>query len=302
MTAEIAILNRVGVALAADSAVTISSAGGDQKTYNSANKLFALDGQHPVAIMIHGSAESMGIPAETIMKRYKSSTFNQPQQTLAGYARQFADFMRRELPIEHKTIVRRLSTVVVDLLAHVRAEAGSIAPAPCRLHGAADDRTRATSRGKAEALKLRTSPVAVSAPPPEVDVQWSVLHAHAMDELFAERDPSLPPPAWWRAALFLVMVSDKAARDLGFEGELGTLKSEPASALDLLMDIVLFLPAMERKHGADSLYSCSFANQNVVGVLPKSRTPAVGCTLRSLSHNLALVPPGGEARVRCPTG
>ncbi len=123
MTAEIAILNRVGVALAADSAVTISSAGGDQKTYNSADKLFALDGHHPVAIMIHGSAEFMGIPAETIIKRYKSSKFNQPQQTLAGYARQFADFMRHDLPIEHKTIIRRLSTVVVDLLAHVRAEA-----------------------------------------------------------------------------------------------------------------------------------------------------------------------------------
>jgi hypothetical protein len=41
MTAEVAILNKIGVALAADSIVTITTANGD-KTYNTANKLFAL--------------------------------------------------------------------------------------------------------------------------------------------------------------------------------------------------------------------------------------------------------------------
>lgn len=183
---------------------------------------------------------------------------------------------------------------------HVSPETSGTAGPRRRLTVTQAERDEAERVGAAwaEALRLRVSPVNVLAPPPEVALQWSVLRDHAMDELFAERDPSLPPPAWWRAALFLVMVSDEAAHNLGFEGELGTLKSEPASALELLMDIVLFLPATERKQGADSLYSCSFANQNVVGVLPKSRTPSVGCTLRSLSHNLALVPPGGEVRVR----
>lgn len=36
----------------------------------------------------------------------------------------------------------------------------------------------------------------------------------------------------------------------------------------------------------------------MVCVRPKSRTPTVGCTLRSLSHNLALLPPRGQVRVR----
>jgi hypothetical protein len=57
MTAEVAILNKSGIALAADSAVTL----GVGKTYNTADKLFALSKYHPVGIMIYSSASLMGI-------------------------------------------------------------------------------------------------------------------------------------------------------------------------------------------------------------------------------------------------
>src|SRR6202012_1223813 len=40
----------------------------------------------------------------------------------------------------------------------------------------------------------------------------------------------------------------------------------------------------------------SVASPDVVAVLPKARTAAVGCTMRSLSHHLALLPPRGIAR------
>jgi hypothetical protein len=40
MTAEIGMLNKYAVALAADSAVTVSGNNGKSKVYNSANKLF----------------------------------------------------------------------------------------------------------------------------------------------------------------------------------------------------------------------------------------------------------------------
>ena len=46
MTAEVAIMNTQGIALAADSAVTLSIG----KTYNSADKLFALSKDHPVGM------------------------------------------------------------------------------------------------------------------------------------------------------------------------------------------------------------------------------------------------------------
>jgi len=66
MTAEVAILNRNAVALAADSAVTLRLPSGT-KIYQT-NKLFALSKYEPVAVMVYGSADFMGIPWETIVK------------------------------------------------------------------------------------------------------------------------------------------------------------------------------------------------------------------------------------------
>ena len=67
MTAEIAILNKNAVALAADSAVTITRPGAP-KIYNTANKLFMLSKYHPVGIMVYGTAELMGVPWETVIR------------------------------------------------------------------------------------------------------------------------------------------------------------------------------------------------------------------------------------------
>jgi len=66
VTAEIAIMNKRAIALAADSTVTIMSKD-KAKFYNSANKLFMLSKYQPIGIMIYNNAEFMGIPWETIM-------------------------------------------------------------------------------------------------------------------------------------------------------------------------------------------------------------------------------------------
>jgi hypothetical protein len=85
MTAEIAILNSSGIALAADSAVTI----GSQKVYNSANKLFTLSKYHPVGVMIYDSADLMDIPWEIIIKEYRSKLGKKSFPTLEEYANDF---------------------------------------------------------------------------------------------------------------------------------------------------------------------------------------------------------------------
>lgn len=71
MTAEIAVFNKSAVALAADSAVTISGGDGINKIYNGADKLFALSKHHPVGIMVFGSASICGIPWEMIIKEFR---------------------------------------------------------------------------------------------------------------------------------------------------------------------------------------------------------------------------------------
>src|SRR5271166_2359609 len=88
MTAEISILNRNAVALAADSAVTLQLPEGP-KIYT-ANKLFALSKYEPVGVMVYGSADLMGIPWETIIKRYRADLGKTRYPHLQGYA---ADFL-----------------------------------------------------------------------------------------------------------------------------------------------------------------------------------------------------------------
>lgn len=69
MTAEIAIMNTVGVALAADSAVTVGHR--NEKIYTSADKLFQLSEVDPIGIMVYGGADFVGVPWETIIKSYR---------------------------------------------------------------------------------------------------------------------------------------------------------------------------------------------------------------------------------------
>jgi len=92
MTAEIGILNKTAVALAADSAVTIPKLQG-HKIYNSANKLFALSKYHPVGIMLFGGATFMGVPWETIIKVYRSRLKSTKFKTLKQYADNFIEFV-----------------------------------------------------------------------------------------------------------------------------------------------------------------------------------------------------------------
>lgn len=74
MTAEVAILNKFGVALAADSAVTVDHFHHNQvqtKVYNSANKLFTLSKHSPIGVMFYNAVTLGGLPWETIIKTYR---------------------------------------------------------------------------------------------------------------------------------------------------------------------------------------------------------------------------------------
>jgi succinate dehydrogenase flavin-adding protein (antitoxin of CptAB toxin-antitoxin module) len=92
MTAEIAIMNKTAIALAADSASTINMQKG-QKIYNTVNKLFALSKYHTVGIMVYGNAEFMGVPLESIIKIYRSKLGTKKFDTLKQYADDFLSFL-----------------------------------------------------------------------------------------------------------------------------------------------------------------------------------------------------------------
>ncbi len=92
MTAEVAVLNSNGVALAADSAVTIGLEQG--KIYTSADKLFQLSECSPVGIMVYGSAAFLGVPWETIIKCYRSELGNKTFPKLVDYSKNFISFLK----------------------------------------------------------------------------------------------------------------------------------------------------------------------------------------------------------------
>lgn len=71
MTAEVAILNKTAVALAADSAVTISAGSDQQKIYDSADKLFELSECDPIGVMVNGDLNFMQIPISVLIKMYR---------------------------------------------------------------------------------------------------------------------------------------------------------------------------------------------------------------------------------------
>ncbi|EHU1484191.1 hypothetical protein QWI49_06945 [Acinetobacter nosocomialis] len=95
MTAEIAILNPHGVALAADSAVTI----GSQKIINSAIKLFSLSKTEPVGVMVYGNANLLNIPWETLIKIYRKEHAKNRFEKLENYAESFLSFLKARVTI-----------------------------------------------------------------------------------------------------------------------------------------------------------------------------------------------------------
>lgn len=93
MTAEVLVLNKSALALAADSAVTIGE-GDSGKVYNSVNKLFRLSKYHPIGVMIYANADYMGVPLETIIKMYQEHLGNRREDTVDQYAQKFMTYLR----------------------------------------------------------------------------------------------------------------------------------------------------------------------------------------------------------------
>lgn len=93
MTAVIGILNKNAVAIAADSAVTVSGNNG-RKIYNTANKIFTLSKYHPVSIIIYNSASFITTPWEIIIKVYRNQLKETSFDKLEDYPKDFFNFLK----------------------------------------------------------------------------------------------------------------------------------------------------------------------------------------------------------------
>ena len=106
---------------------------------------------------------------------------------------------------------------------------------------------------------------------------------------------------WWDAALQLLAIADAASVGIGFPVD--SLDKQPLERR-VFRDFYLgqYLAAGKRRKTAVLPYLpnslCMRVPPTEVCVQPKTVTAQVGCTLRSLSHHLALLPSVGEVATR----
>lgn len=126
MTAEIAVMNKSAIALAADSKVTITN-DTNAKGYDSVNKLFALSKRHPIAVMVYGNAEFMGVPWEVIIKEFRHRC-DEPRDTIQEVGTAFRNFIENEIPLfDDESRKRNLGQVVASIMAETLSEARIVA-------------------------------------------------------------------------------------------------------------------------------------------------------------------------------
>jgi len=141
---------------------------------------------------------------------------------------------------------------------------------------------------------------------------YLLLHEHGDEPVL--RDGTSIDPGWWAPAMRLLITADAASAGIGFrprhsKNSARSLKEKHAAPtwvqLTLLHSVTQQLGEIEGQR-VDSPFittvTSDIYDSNLGSVLPKTRTSPLGCTLRSLTHHLALLPPPGtvEARWRIP--
>lgn len=130
MTAEIAILNRTAVALAADSIVTLAGPR-SSKTYDSAEKIFQLSRYKPIGLMIYNNALFMNAPLEVVIRNYRETQttlgFDELVQVWPSFEKFLMEFKRDRVDeIEHfqGMLSAQLGIFKSTLINHMIAQMG----------------------------------------------------------------------------------------------------------------------------------------------------------------------------------
>lgn len=112
MTAEIAILNKSAVALAADSAVTISAGSDQHKVFDSADKLFEMCKGEPIAAMINGGMNFVQIPLGILVKKFRSQDTR--FKKVADASEAFLKYLNEYAETASAAVIRREVSVALQ--------------------------------------------------------------------------------------------------------------------------------------------------------------------------------------------
>ena len=93
MTTVVGILNKKGVAIAADSAVTRNRRERDSKCTKNGNKMIRLCEAVPISVMLTGNNEFLGTPWEVIIRQYRTRRGKEKHPTVKAAAEDFMRFV-----------------------------------------------------------------------------------------------------------------------------------------------------------------------------------------------------------------
>lgn len=144
---------------------------------------------------------------------------------------------------------------------------------------------------------------------------WWVVFAACAECHVLERPEEadgLVVPKWWKHAWRLMAIADEAAANTAYQFDMTEMRKfadgDKTSIRWFEFEVLLELANRSYEAAAEAgdkmarreldISTLSVATRAVASVLPKVRTPSVGCTLRSLSHHLALLPPMGIVKGR----
>lgn len=138
MTAEVLVMNRRGIALAADSVVSCQL-GDSSIVRESALKLFMLSKHRPVGVMIYENSSLLGVPWETLIKLFREKLDRRGHAKLTQYGDELIEFLgqngslftegvedkyfKQALRVEYEQIKERALRELRDTWVH---ETGSI--------------------------------------------------------------------------------------------------------------------------------------------------------------------------------
>ncbi|KPH10309.1 hypothetical protein CO657_04050 [Rhizobium acidisoli] len=122
MTAEICMMNRLAVVLAADSATTVSrwvDGKREERYFKGANKVFQLSNMQPVGLMIYDSADILNVPWELIVKSFREHINLKSFNSVEEYAREMFSYLSdnpRFFPeqIQNEKLIEATRGVVLD--------------------------------------------------------------------------------------------------------------------------------------------------------------------------------------------
>lgn len=105
MTALVGVLNKLGIAVAADSASTITTVK-ETHIFNNGKKIFPLSDSEPVAVMLAGNADFLNTPLSLLIGLYRNKRGDQTFPSLTDYVRDFLEFIESFKSLQTDTAKR----------------------------------------------------------------------------------------------------------------------------------------------------------------------------------------------------